>query len=75
MSTQNRRPSKGKSLTELLSDYTVIDIETTGMSIYTCEMIELSAVRVRSNKAVETFSSLVRPVRKIPVFPWNLTHK
>ncbi|MBR2283688.1 MAG: 3'-5' exoribonuclease [Ruminococcus sp.] len=66
MNTQKKRASKGKSISELLSDYTVIDLETTGMSIYTCEIIELSAVRVRSDKPVETFSSLVRPKRSIP---------
>ncbi len=61
-----QREFKGKSMLEKLSDYVVIDLETTGKSIYKCEIIELSAVRVRNNEITQKFSSLVRPSVNIP---------
>ena len=44
-----------------LTDYTVVDIETTGLSPQTNEIIELSAIKIRSGKAVEKFTTLVKP--------------
>ena len=58
--------SKGKSLIDVnIADYTVIDIETTGFDTHYCSIIELSALKVRSNKVVSSFSELVQP-DKIP---------
>uniref|UniRef100_UPI0040257FC3 exonuclease domain-containing protein n=1 Tax=Candidatus Scatousia sp. TaxID=3085663 RepID=UPI0040257FC3 len=48
--------NKGKSLCEFPSDYTVIDIETTGLSPQKCEIIEISALRVRDDNIVKSFS-------------------
>lgn len=55
------------------SDYTVIDIETTGLSCDSCEIIELSALKVRDNKVVEKFSTLVKPNGRINQFITSLT--
>ena len=42
-------------------DYTVIDIETTGLSPEYDDIIELSAIKVCNNQIQEQFSSLVQP--------------
>lgn len=41
------------------SDYTIIDIETTGLSTYFDSIIEASVLRVRDNKIVSEFSELI----------------
>lgn len=58
---------------EFLSDYTVIDIETTGLSCEKNEIIELSAIKIRGNKIKDKFSSLVKPQGRINYFIKNLT--
>lgn len=65
MCTQVER-NKGKSLLIKADNYTVIDIETTGMSIYNSEIIELSAVRVRDNIITDEYTTLVLPSKPIP---------
>lgn len=54
-----------KSLRECVSDYTVIDLETTGFSPQNDEIIELAAVRVRGGTETARFHSLVRPEKPI----------
>lgn len=54
-----------KSLRECISDYTVIDLETTGLSPQNDEIIELAAVRVRGSRETARFNSLVRPEKPI----------
>lgn len=56
-----------------LTDYTVVDIETTGLSPQTNEIIELSAIKIRSGKAVEKFTTLVKPNGIINSYITNLT--
>ncbi len=58
---------------KLPDNYTVIDIETTGIRPYSDDIIELSGLKVRDNKVVEEFSTLVNPKREISVFITNLT--
>lgn len=67
------RDFKGKSLVENLKDYTVLDIETTGMSPNYCKILEISAIKVRDGKEVDTFSRLINPHEKIPSFISYLT--
>lgn len=57
----DKRPYKGENIQNDISDYTVIDLETTGRNILTCEVIEISAVKVRNSEIVDTFSTLVYP--------------
>jgi len=64
---------KGKIINGFPSDYTVVDIETTGLSPDRCEIIEISALKVRNNKIVSQFSSLVKPTVNIPPFISRLT--
>lgn len=52
---------KGTSIIEILDDYTVIDIETTGLSFGYDEIIEIGAIRVRNGEEVAKFSKLVQP--------------
>lgn len=67
------RTYKGKSLWAFPDDYTVVDIETNGLSSTTCEIIEISAVRCRGGKSVAVFSTLIKPSRPIDPFITNLT--
>ena len=67
------RKFKGKSLWEFPDDYTVVDIETNGMFSSVCEIIEISAVKFRANIKVGTFSTLIKPKRKIDWFITKLT--
>jgi len=47
------------------TDYTAIDIESTGLDKKRCQIVELGAVRVRKGRPVEEFHSLVKP--RIPI--------
>lgn len=51
----------GKPLKKLVSDYVVIDIETTGLKEGSDTIIELAAIRVRNGVISDTFSRLVKP--------------
>ncbi|MGN1119616.1 MAG: PolC-type DNA polymerase III [Oscillospiraceae bacterium] len=67
------RPFKGSSIVAFPQRFVVVDIETTGMSPADSEIIEISAVRFAQGKRVETFSTLVKPNRRIGRFITNLT--
>lgn len=56
---------KGRALLEYLPDYTVFDLETTGISVWSDEIVEISAAKVRGGKVTDTFSLLVNPGRPI----------
>ena len=49
-----------------MTDYIVIDLETTGFSSDIHEIIEIGAYKVVNNVAVEQFTTLVRPKCYIP---------
>ncbi len=61
MNTLVKNTNTRKSIKGDISDYTVIDLETTDVNIYKCEIIEVSAVKVRNNEITDKFSSLVKP--------------
>jgi len=67
------RVHKGSSLLKKLSDYTVVDIETTGLDPKRDEIIEIAALRVRGNVPVGEFSTLVKPSYPITHFISSLT--
>ncbi len=69
----NNREYKGKKLNEKISEYTVVDIETTGLSPATCKIIEIAALKIRDGNVVDTFQQLVNPEEKISGFITNLT--
>lgn len=51
----------GKSIVALPLNYVVIDTETTGLNPGECELIEVSALRVRNGEIEASFSSLIQP--------------
>lgn len=68
-----KRINKGKSLLKILSDYIVIDIETTGLCAEIDEIIEICALKINENIVVDTFHSLIKPTDEIPDFITELT--
>lgn len=54
-------------------NYTVVDIETTGLSPQYDDIIELSALKVRNNEVVEEFSSLLKSQKGVNSFITDLT--
>lgn len=68
-----KRPGKKKSVIAFPDDYIVIDIETTGLDVRFCEIIEISAIRYRAGSETEVFSTLVKPSEPIDDFITSLT--
>jgi len=73
-----RRKPAGAQLTVALQalggDFVVADLETTGLSTSTCEILEFAAVRVRADGAIEReFSQVVKTQARIPPFIAQLT--
>lgn len=50
----------------LVTDFTVFDIETSGLDPLKEEILEIAAVRLRGKEIVATFETLIRPTRPIP---------
>lgn len=57
---------KGRNIDSYIENYVLFDLETTGISCHSDDIIEISALRVRGGKVSESFSSLVNPGRPIP---------
>lgn len=58
-----------KNLVEISEiPFTVVDVETTGLSAKNERVIEVALVRVKNFKVIEKFSSLINPQRPIPAF-------
>lgn len=55
---RGQRIRRNKSI-QLLDEYVVIDIETTGIGIFSNDIIEVAAVHIRDGKIIDTFSELV----------------
>ena len=54
--------------------YVVFDLETTGLSPFKDEIIEIGAVKVDENgRIIETFTTLVKPAKPVTEFIQNLT--
>lgn len=60
------REGKGTSVPRHISDYCVVDLETTGIFINSADIVEISAIKVRNNDIVDQFSTLVNPQCHIP---------
>ena len=56
----------GKEIIDIIDDYIVYDIETTGFSNTSDEIIEIAAVKVKDGRIIDEFQSLVRPTISIP---------
>ncbi len=64
--TKKQNPNYGKSIIAFPCDYTVLDLETTGLNPATDLIIEFAAVKVRGGKVIDTFQSLCDPGFPIP---------
>ncbi len=67
------RLNKGKSLTNFVDNYTIIDLETTGLSPEYDDIIELAAIKVKNNVIIDTFQKLVNPGYEIDEYITDLT--
>lgn len=50
--------------------FIALDTETTGLSPINNEIIEVSAIKYKGNKKIETFTTLIKPNANIP---YNIT--
>lgn len=57
----------------IINDYCVLDTETTGLSAYYDEIIEVGILRVRNNIIVDQYSQLIHPNNLIDDFIASLT--
>lgn len=58
----------------LPEDYTVIDLETSGLDACTCEILEIAAIRYRNHDPVAKYRTYVRPEGKIPARASQINH-
>lgn len=64
--TKKKNSLLGESVIGFPKNYTVVDLETTGLNPSTDLIIEFAAVRVRNGEVVDTFQSLCDPGFPIP---------
>ena len=57
----------------MLSEYVVLDLEMTGLSAKTDQIIEIGAIKIKDNQIIESFETLVNPCCKIPTRVVELT--
>lgn len=46
-------------------DYIILDLETSSLDVHSCDILEVGAIKIKDDKIVDSFSSLVRPVSDI----------
>lgn len=57
---------RGMVFADVLADYIVLDIETTGFSAQSHEIIEISAIRYHYGQKTDEYSTLIHPREEIP---------
>lgn len=62
-----------KYIKRIIDDYCVLDTETTGLSAYYDDIIEVGILKVRNNEIVDRYSQLIKPEFEVPPFITNLT--
>ena len=67
------RMGKTNYTKRIINDYCVLDTETTGLSAYYDEIIEIGILRVRDNTIVDQYSQLIHPMNEIDPFITALT--
>lgn len=67
------RQFKGKSLDNLVDDYVLVDIETTGLSPQRDDIIEIGAIKVKNNEVIDTYNTLINIGRNVPPYITKLT--
>ena len=58
---------------KIVPDYCVIDAETTGLSAYYGEVIEIGILRVRNGEVTDRYEQLIKPESEIDGFITSLT--
>ena len=69
----NEPRKTGKLLRDFPANYTIIDVETTGLKPREDKIIEIGAIKYRDNKEIDYFSTLVK-VDYIPNFISSYTN-
>ncbi len=72
-SVKTERKGKGKSLVAFPDQYTVIDIETTGLSPVWDEIIEIAAIRYEKGVKIAEYFTLVHPKNEVDEYITELT--
>lgn len=54
-----------KTYSDIPTNYTVIDVETSGLDACTCEILELAALKVRDNQETARYQTYIRPTGAI----------
>ncbi|PIT19897.1 exonuclease domain-containing protein [Snodgrassella communis] len=62
----NVRQKQNNPILDLYSSFVAVDIETTGLSPDTDEIVELSAIKFVNGVVVDKFTSLAKPSKRIP---------
>ena len=57
----------------MIDEYVVIDLEMTGLSAKSDQIMEIGAVKIKNNQVVETMECLVNPKCKIPTRVMEIT--
>lgn len=73
--SSNNRTNKGSSIIAFPNDYTIVDVETTGLVPEYDDIIEVGALKVAEGIVVDTFQSFIMPYDgfKVPDFINSLT--
>ena len=61
-----KKRALGQNQYDAVRNYTVVDLETTGLNPLENRIIEFGAVQVRNGKVTETFSQLIRITEPLP---------
>lgn len=59
------REFKGNNISKLVSNYVLVDIETTGFSPQNDDIIEIGAIKVKENEVIDEYQSLVKTNRSL----------
>ncbi len=62
-----------KYVRKIVDDYCVLDLETTGLSVEYCEIIEIGILKIRQNKIVDQYQQLIKPKDEVDDFITELT--
>lgn len=73
LSSSRKFGKKTNYIKQIVNDYCVLDTETTGLSSYYNEVIEIGILRVRNNEIVDQYSRLICPEYEIDEFITDLT--
>ena len=65
--------AKVKTFALVEDEYVIVDTETTGLELKSCELIEIAAARVRGTEVIDRFHTYIKPSCSIPQFIVELT--